>query len=138
MRWCPNARWPSRRSIEAKMRDSICHFPARPLSPDEHALVAEWLSAAGDIVTAYVSSRSHDDPAHYRRIVIVSKPDAGPSHLVHAPSGRDIWIVFGLGKRTRIRRFATLRQALNSVRPVLTGLATEANPPEPRVFSLPR
>ena len=53
------------------MRDSICHFPARPLSPDEHALVAEWLSAAGDIVTAYVSSRSHDDPAHYRRIVIV-------------------------------------------------------------------
>jgi hypothetical protein len=102
------------------MRDSISHFPARALTPEENVLFATWLSAAGDIPLAYVSNRGNDDPAHYRRIVIVSKPDAGPSHLVHAPAGRDIWVVFALGRRTRIRRFPTLTEALNSVRPVLT------------------
>jgi hypothetical protein len=101
------------------MRNAISYFPARPLVPDERALVAEWLASVGDIAATYVSSRRGDDPAHYRRIVIVTKPDEGPSHLVHAPSGSDIWIVFSVGKRTRIRRFPTLRAALNSIRPVL-------------------
>ena len=101
------------------MRNAISYFPARPLMPDERALVAEWLASVGDIAATYVSSRRGDDPAHYRRIVIVTKPDEGPSHLVHAPSGRDIWIVFSVGTRTRIRRFPTLRAALNSIRPVL-------------------
>jgi hypothetical protein len=101
------------------MRNAISYFPARPLMPDERALVAEWLASVGDIAATYVSSRRGDDPALYRRIVIVTKPDEGPSHLVHAPSGRDIWIVFSVGMRTRIRRFPTLRAALNSIRPVL-------------------
>jgi hypothetical protein len=102
------------------MRDPISHFPARALTQGENARFADWLSAAGDISLAYVSNRGTDDPAHYRRIVIVSKPGAGPSHLVHAPADRDIWVVFTLGRRTRIRRFPTLIKALNSVRPVLT------------------
>ena len=106
------------------MKDMIRDLPARLLAPDERALVAEWLSGAGDITEAYVSDRRGDDPALYHRIVIVTKPEAGPTHLVHAPSGRDIWIVLTLGRRTKIRRFRTLRAALNSVRPVLveTGL----------------
>ena len=105
------------------MRDAIRNFPARLLTPDERALVTEWLTSVGDIAATYVSSRCDDDPAHYRRIVIVTKPDEGPSHLVHAPSGRDIWIVFSVGRRTSIQRFPTLRAALNSIRPVLADSA---------------
>ena len=106
------------------MKDLIRHLPARLLAPDERTVLAEWLSGAGDIAEAYVSNRRSDDPAIYHRIVIVTNPEAGPTHFVHAPSGRDIWIVFTLGRRTKIQRFRTLRAALNSVRPVLveTGL----------------
>ncbi len=106
------------------MKDVIRHLPARLLTPDERTLVAEWLAGAGDITEAYVSDRRGDDPALYRRVVIVTKPEVGPSHLVHAPSGRDIWIVLTLGRQTKIHRFRTLRAALNSVRPALveTGL----------------
>ena len=106
------------------MKGAIRDFPARILTPDERALVAEWIACAGDIAEAYVSNRRVDDPALYHRIVIVANPEDGPAHLVHAPPGRDIWIVFSLGRRTRVMRFPTLRAALNSVRPVLveTGL----------------
>ena len=83
------------------MRNAIRYFPARPLMPDERALVAGWLASVGDIAATYVSSRRGDDPAHYRRVVIVTKPDEGPSHLVDAPFGRDIWVVFSVGRRTR-------------------------------------
>jgi hypothetical protein len=107
------------------MRDPLHHFPARPLTPEEHALVAEWLALAGDIPATYVSNRRNDDPAYYRRIVVVTKPDEGPSHFIHAPSGRDIWIVFTLGRRTRVQRYPTLRAALNSVRPVLSDADAE-------------
>jgi hypothetical protein len=102
------------------MLDALHHFPARPLRPNEHALVAEWLAGAGDIAAAYVSNRRTDDPAYYRRIVVVSKPDDGPSHLIHAPAGRTIWIVFVPGPRAKFRAFRSLRSALNSIRPVLT------------------
>ena len=64
-------------------------------------------------------------PALHHRVVIIANSDAGPSHLVHAPSGRDIWIVFSLGSRTKIKRYPTLRAALNSVRPVLVEAASE-------------
>ena len=86
--------------------------------------MAEWLARAGDVAEAYVSSRRSDDPALYHRIVIITNPEDGPTHLIHAPSGRDIWIVLSLVLRTKVRRFRTLRAALNSVRPVLveTGL----------------
>jgi hypothetical protein len=106
------------------MKDVIRHLPARLLTPDERALVDEWVAGAGDITEAYVSNRRADDPALYRRIVIVTKPD-GPAHLVHASSGRDIWIVLSLGGRTKIRRFRTLRAALNFVRPVLVETGSE-------------
>ena len=101
------------------MRDVIRHLPARLLTPVERALVADWFAAAGDIAEAYVSTRRADDPALHHRLVIITKSDDGPSHLIHAPSGRDIWIVFALGRRTKIKRFQTLQAALNSVRPVL-------------------
>ena len=106
------------------MKGAIRDFPARLLTPYERASVAEWIANAGDIVEAYVSNRRVDDPALYHKIVIVLKPEDGPAHLVHSPPGRDIWIVFSLGRRTRVQRFRNLRAALNSIRPVLvqTGL----------------
>ena len=94
-------------------------FPARPPTPIERAVLAEWLAAAGDVALAYVSSRQNDDPALKHRIIVVS-PDSGePSHVAFASAGRDIWIVLAQGQRTRIRRYKTLRAALNSIRPVL-------------------
>jgi hypothetical protein len=101
------------------MRDVVRHSLARALTPGEHTVVAEWLAAAGDVASAYVSDRSTDDPALYRCVVVVTKPDDGPSHLVHAPSGQDVWIVFSLGQNTKVESFQTLHVALNSIRPVL-------------------
>ena len=63
------------------MKDMIRDLPARLLAPDERALVAEWLSGAGDITEAYVSDRRGDDPALSHRIIIVTNPDAGPTPL---------------------------------------------------------
>ena len=115
-----------------QMKGAIRDFPARLLTPHECALVAEWIAAAGDIAEAYVSNRRADDPALHHRIVIVTKGGDGPSHLIHASSGRNIWIVFSLGRRTKVQRFRTLRAALNSVRPVLleTGLENELPVPK--------
>jgi hypothetical protein len=115
------------------MGDSIRHFPARLLTPDEHVLLAEWLSVAGDIASAYVSNRRGDDPAYYRRIVIVARPDEGPSHLVHAPTGRREWVVFSRGPTYQIDIFPTLHAALNSIRPVLVEAGMEADRSKPEV-----
>ena len=71
----------------------------------ERALVAEWIACAGDIGEAYVSGRRDDDPALRNRVVIVTRPEDGPTHLVHAPARRGIWIVLSLGNRTKIQRF---------------------------------
>jgi hypothetical protein len=101
------------------MRDVVGKFPARRLTPYEHALVVEWLAASGDVTSAYVSNRGSDDPALLHRVIIATGSGDGPSHIVHAPSGRDIWIVCTSGPRTRVRRFQSLRAALNSIRPVL-------------------
>jgi hypothetical protein len=114
------------------MRDAIRHFPARLPTPEEQALVAEWLARAGDIAAAYVSHRRTDDPAHYRRIVIVANPEEGPSHLVHSPSGRKRWIVFSLGRKSQIQSFPSLRAALNSIRPVLLEQGVQASLGKPR------
>lgn len=103
-------------------------FPARPPTPDERAVLAEWLAAAGDVALAFVSSRQNDDPTLKHRIVIIS-PDSGePSHFVFAPAGRDIWIVLAKGQRTKLRRYKTLRAALNSIRPVLVDLKSLSHP----------
>jgi hypothetical protein len=101
------------------VKSPITHFPARPLKPAEQALVATWLASAGDVASAFVSSRRNDDPALAHRIIIITNPDDGPSHMIHAPSGADVWVVFRPGSRPTFRQFRTLRAALNSVRRVL-------------------
>jgi len=102
-----------------RMRDTIRHFPARPPTPDERALLTEWLAMAGDIASAYIVQRRSDDPDLVNRIIIVESMDDTPSYIVHAASGRDIWFLSYPGQRTKIRRFRTLRAVLNSIRPVL-------------------
>ena len=106
------------------MQTALHKFPARPLTPDERAVLAEWLATAGDIALAYVSGRQGDDPALKHRIVVVSEVGGDPSHLVFAAAGRDIWIVLAKGQRRRIGRYKTLRAALNAIRPVLVGGGT--------------
>lgn len=102
------------------MHDLIRRFPARPPTPEERALLSEWLAAAGDIRLAYVSSRQSDDPALRHKIIVMAEIGSAPSHIVHAPAGRKIWMVFARGDRdTRVRRFKSLQTALNSIRPLL-------------------
>ena len=96
--------------------DVLQTLPPRPLSPDERMLLDEWLSASGDIACAFFSERRADDPALYRRIVIYEDVDAGPSYLIHAPLAVDAWITMNVHDASRAKSFATLRQALNSIR----------------------
>jgi hypothetical protein len=105
--------------VDHEMRNLIRHIPARLLTPDERALFDTWFAAVGDVASAYVSSRAGDDPVLQHRIVVIARKGDEPSHIVYAPAGRDIWIVFLAGRRTRVRRFRALRDALNFVRPVL-------------------
>ncbi len=109
--------WPT--VVGDPMHNILRHSPARPLTPAEHSIVAEWLAAAGDIASAYVSNRHTDDLAVYRCVVVVTNPADGPSHLIHAPIDRKVWIVFVFGKRSKVLTFPTLSAALNSIRPVL-------------------
>lgn len=106
-----------------RMSNEVRHFPARLMTPDEQALVGDWLATAGDIALADIIKRCNDDPGLHRRIVITAGTDDAPSHIVYAASGRHIWFVFESGRRTRIRRFRTLSTALNTIRPVLAEAA---------------
>ncbi|HTW70556.1 MAG TPA: hypothetical protein VME47_11760 [Acetobacteraceae bacterium] len=100
-------------------------FPPRPLNPDERELVATWLAATGDVASAYVSERRSDDPAIYHRVVVVLGPGPAPSYLIHAPSGVSCWLVTKLGEPAEVRRYDSLRGALNSIRQVFPVAAPE-------------
>ncbi len=100
--------------------DILLTFPPRPLSPTEHALVQEWLGLAGDMQLAFVSQRRSDDPRFFGRVVLATGPDTKPSHTIHAPAGSALWLVTLMDPPQRVRQFDSLRDALNSLRPVLT------------------
>jgi len=99
--------------------DVLLTFPPRPLSPTEHALVQEWVGLAGDVPFAYVSQRRSDDPRFFGRVVIATGSDRKPSHTIHVPAGSVLWLLTSMGPPQSVRQFDTLRDALNSVRPVL-------------------
>jgi hypothetical protein len=112
-------------------------FPPRLPRPDERALLADWLAAAGDISLAYVSSRKGDGPAIYRRIVITVDEDEEPSYLINARMGTNVWIVDSYHREYEALPFASLREALNSIRPVLPD-PTKAATGETRAKSVPQ
>lgn len=101
-------------------------FPPRRLAPDERAVLNAWLAATCDVASAYVSERRSDDPAQYRRIVVTVGPTRKPSHLVHAPSGLNCWLVTTLGEGGGVLQYDSLRAALNSIRQVFTADHTAA------------
>lgn len=94
-------------------------FPPRLLRPEERQLLAEWLAAAGDIASAYVSSRKNDDPEVRRRIVISAAGNDEPTYFIDTPAGTDLWIVIQIQPDMEAYEFRSLREALNFVRPVL-------------------
>jgi hypothetical protein len=97
---------------------TLLTFPARELSPDEHRLVNDWLKRAIDIAAAYIANRRSDDPALYRRIVVVERPNADPTYLIHQPAGLTMWVKTVIGREGQMETFNTLRAALNSIRRV--------------------
>jgi len=75
-------------------------FPARAISPD----VSQWLALAGDITAAYTADRRSDDPALYRRIVIVDNPHGRPTFLIHQPAGLTMWVKTVVRRKVGLRR----------------------------------
>ena len=94
-------------------------LPPRLLRADERKLLDEWLDLAGDVASAYVSTRRGDNPAIYRKIVITIEGDGEPTYLIDTPSGTDLWVVVQCRPIPDAQQFASLREALNFVRPVL-------------------
>lgn len=98
---------------------ALLSFPPRPIGKAERALFDEWLGRAGDVPLAYVSERQSDDPQLYGRIVIVVDLERQLAYSVHAPSENKVWIMRSTGEPSRADVYVTLRDALNSIRPVL-------------------
>jgi hypothetical protein len=101
-------------------------LPPRLLRADERSLVEEWLALAGDVSSAYVSSRLNDSPALYRKIVITVEGDGEPTYLIDTPIGTDLWIVIECRPMPDACEFRSLREALNFVRPVLQDVPDQA------------
>jgi len=100
--------------------EDILHtFPARPLRADERELVAEWLAAASDVTSAFVSERRTDDPAIRSRIAISVERNGAFTHFIHTPVHNDIWIVLNVHYQPEVHQFDSLLEALNFIRPVL-------------------
>jgi RimJ/RimL family protein N-acetyltransferase len=110
----------------------ILTFPPRPISQWERALLAEWFAATQQddlgIARAYVSERRGDDPMIVGRIAIVVRPIKVPSHLIYSPAESTFWALSSAPAWGDLKRFRTLRAALNAVRPALTG--PDADPAE--------
>lgn len=105
--------------MPSRTADILQTFPARPLRADERELVAEWLAAASDVSSAFVSERRSDDPAIYRRIAISVDGNGAFTHLIHSPVHSDVRIVLNVRYRPEVHQFDSLLEALNFVRPVL-------------------
>jgi hypothetical protein len=102
-----------------RTEDILQTFPARPLRADERELVAEWLAAASDVSSAFVSERRTDDPAIHSRIAISVESNGAFTHFIHTPVHNDVWIVLNVHYRPEVQQFDTLLEALNFIRPVL-------------------
>jgi hypothetical protein len=102
--------------------DVILTFPPRPISDWERALVAEWFAATRHddlgITRAYVSERRGGDPVLAGRTMVVELPNKLPSHVIYSPAGSIIWVTSSAPLWRDLRRFGTLRAALDAIRPV--------------------
>jgi hypothetical protein len=92
-------------------------FPPRSLADGEREMVRQWFAGTTDIASAYVSERRGDDPAHFRKIVIVEAGSRRPAWLVHCPNGTEVWLVTSQAEGFGPRYYTSLRAALESIRP---------------------
>ena len=104
-------------------------FPPRSLGEGEREAVRQWLAGVSGIAAAHASERRGDDPAYYRRIVVVETGNRQPTWLVHCPDGADVWLLTSLGERETVRLFPSLQAALHAIR---LPAGAEAAPPERR------
>jgi hypothetical protein len=105
--------------MSGDLHDVLLRFPPRELTPGERHVFRDWLGLAGDISGAYVSGRKSDDPALYRRIVVLAGPGDQPTHLIHAPEGMHLWVKVTIGPDLRMEMFDAVQTALNSIYYVL-------------------
>jgi hypothetical protein len=106
-------------AIMSKATQALLSFPPRALSEPERELFSEWLSRAGDIPLAFISQRRSDDPRMYLRIVIWLDAGGERVYTVHTPSVGAGWLVAPFDQPSLANIYDTLRDALNSIRPVL-------------------
>jgi len=99
-------------------------FPPRPLTDGEREILRVWVTEVNDVL-AFVSERRSDDPAIYRRIVIIRKSTGQRLYLVRPPHGHDSWLVLSAVEGEDLARCPTLRAALNFVKPPRTGVLPE-------------
>lgn len=93
-------------------------FPPRSIGDNEREILRQWFVETTDIAAAFACERRGDDPAYYRRIVIIEAGMRQPSYLVHCPDGTDVWLLTTLGEEHEVQMFPSLRTALQAVRPV--------------------
>lgn len=112
--------------MPSKTDSVILTFPPQPVAPRDRALLRVWFAATqeqgSEVVAAYVSERRGDDPMIAGRIAIVvsSNPFARePTHLVYSPRGWTCWVVAAADNLGSLQRFATLRDALSFIHPVV-------------------
>ena len=115
-------------TVCARVRTSCSRVTAARCSPSARRATRPRRAPCGPPTRC----RRSDDPAFYRRIVVITKPGDGPSHLVHTPTGGENWVVFSRSPNPRVDIFPTLRAALNSIRPVLieVGMAADGSVPK--------
>lgn len=106
--------------LEATMLDTndkvVCSFPPRPLTRAERQLLLDWTDASGDY-SSFISERRSDDPTIYGRIVVQRRATNQYLYLVHCPRGSSWWIVLSAVTGENVGHFATLRAALDFLKP---------------------
>ena len=105
-------------SMNSDVSTVFLTFPPRGIGDGEREIVKQWLAGTRDIAAAYASERRGDDPAHYRRIVVVESGSRQPSFLVHCPDGTDVWLLAVPGEQEAVKLFPSLRAALHAIRPM--------------------
>lgn len=96
---------------------AVCAFPPRPVTDGERQLLLDWIEATGDF-SGFVSERRSDDPAIYRRIVILRRATRQRLYVIHCPQGSNWWMVTSATEGEDVGYFATLRAALQFIRPL--------------------
>ena len=102
--------------MDHHLENVLLTFPPRPITDGERQLLLDWIASTDDLF-AFVSERRSDDPAIYRRIVVMRRATKRHMYLMHSPRDSDCWIVVSATEREDIGRFPTLRAALNYIRP---------------------